>query len=130
VKTRLAAIAGVLAAGAAAGASLYTTPACACLSPAQDVMGSSWPDMDSAALKRLAARFPYGKPAGLIHKALDASGYAKYCSDDRANLRTVCMLPHDENFWRQRAAQVTFAYDADGILRSMGAELKNRYRWQ
>jgi len=130
VKARLAAIAAVLAAGAAGGASLYSTAVCGCLSPAQDVMGMRWPEMDRAALKLLASRFPYGRPVEHIHQALGARGYAKYCSDDPANGRTVCMLPLDRNFWRERAAQVTFAYDAGGILRSMSAELKNRYRWE
>jgi hypothetical protein len=131
VKARIAAIAGILvAAGAAAGASLYSTAVCGCLSPAQAVMGSSWPHMDRAAMKTLSARVPYGRPVAEIHQALAASGYAKYCTDDRANGKTVCMLPYDRNFWRERAAQVTFAYDADGILRSMGAEGKTRYLWQ
>jgi hypothetical protein len=131
VKARLAAIAGILVvAGAAAGASLYSTAVCGCLSPAQAVMGASWPHMDRAAMKTLSARVPYGRPVAEIHQALAASGYAKYCTDDRANGKTVCMLPYDRNFWRERAAQVTFAYDADGILRSMGAEGKTRYLWQ
>jgi hypothetical protein len=130
VKAQLAAIAGVLAAGAAVGASLYSTAVCGCLSPAQAVMGSSWPHMDRAAMKTLAGRVPYGRPVAEIHQALAASGYAKYCSDDRANGKTVCLLPYDRNFWRERAAQVTFAYDSGGILRSMGAEGKSRYRWE
>jgi hypothetical protein len=131
VKARLAAIAGILVvAGAAAGASLYSTAVCGCLSPAQAVMGASWPHMDRAAMKTLSARVPYGRPVAEIHQALAASGYAKYCTNDRANGKTVCMLPYDRNFWRERAAQVTFAYDADGILRSMGAEGKTRYLWQ
>jgi hypothetical protein len=127
----MAAIVGILvAAGAAAGASLYSTAVCGCLSPAQALMGASWPHMDRAAMKTLSARVPYGRPVAEIHEALAASGYAKYCTDDRANRKTVCMLPYDRNFWRERAAQVTFAYDADGILRSMGAEGKTRYLWQ
>jgi hypothetical protein len=127
----MAAIAGILVvAGAAAGASLYSTAVCGCLSPAQAVMGASWPHMDRAAMKTLSARVPYGRPVAEIHQALAASGYAKYCTDDRANGKTVCMLPYDRNFWRERAAQVTFAYDADGIVRSMGAEGKTRYLWQ
>ena len=86
--------------------------------------------MDRAAMKTLSARVPYGRPVAEIHQALAASGYAKYCTDDRANGKTVCMLPYDRNFWRERAAQVTFAYDAGGILRSMGAEGKTLYLWQ
>ena len=131
MKARLAAIAAILAAaGAAAGASLYSSAVCGCLSPAQAVMGSSWPHMDRAAMKTLSARVPYGRPVAEVHQALAASGYAKYCTDDRASGKTVCTLPYDRNFWRERAAQVTFAYDSGGTLRSMSAELKNRYRWE
>jgi hypothetical protein len=130
VKAQAAAIAAVLAAGAAAGASLYSTAVCGCVTPAQAVMGSSWPQMDRAAMKALAARVPYGRPVAEIHQALAASGYAKYCTDDRANGKTVCMLPYDRNFWRERSAQVTFAYDSGGILRSMSAEGASRYRWE
>ena len=131
MKARLAAVAAILAAaGAAAGASLYSTAVCGCVSPAQSVLGMRWPEMDRTALKVLASRVPYGKPVELIHKALAAGGYTKYCTDDRAGGKTVCMLPLDRNFWRERAAEVTFAYDAGGILRSMSAELRNRYRWE
>jgi len=132
VKARLAAVAAILAAaGAAAGASLYSTAVCGCVSPAQSVLGMRWPEMDRTALKVLASRVPYGKPVELIHQALAASGSTtKHCTDDRAGGKTVCMLPLDRNFWRERAAEVTFAYDAGGILRSMSAELRNRYRWE
>lgn len=131
MKPRLAAIAAVLAAaGAAAGASLYSTVACGCLSPAQDLLGKRWPEMSRADLRLLASRIPAGTPVEHVHQALGASGYARYCTDDRASRRTVCMLPLDRNFWRERAAQVTFAYDAGGITRSMNAELKNRYLWE
>ena len=131
MKPRLAAIAAVLAAaGAAAGASIYSTTVCSCLSPAQDLLGKRWPEMSRAELKLLASRIPSGTPVEHIHQALGASGYAKYCTEDRANGKTACLLPLDRNFWRERAAQVTFAYDADAILRSMSAELKNRYLWE
>ncbi len=131
MKARVAAVAGILAAaGAAAGASLYSSVACGCVSPAQAVLGMRWPVVDRAALTLLASRFPYGRPVEHIHQALGASGYSRYCTDERADGRTVCLLPHDGNFWRDRMAQVTFAYDSGGILRSMSAELKNRYRWE
>jgi hypothetical protein len=131
VKAPLAAVAVVLAAaGAAAGASIYSTAVCACVSPAQAVLGMRWPQMDRAALELLASRIPHGTPVEHVHQALDKSGYTRYCTDDRPGGKTVCTLPLDRNFWRERAARVTFAYDAGGIMRSMSAELKHRYLWE
>ena len=64
MKPRLAAIAAVLAAaGAAAGASLYSTTVCGCLSPAQDLLGKRWSTQIVLALLDGKTRFSELKEA-------------------------------------------------------------------
>jgi hypothetical protein len=117
-------IAGVLVV-AGAGASLYTTGSCACLSPAQAIVG--WVEEHPERDKRLAKRYPRGM--SLQDTRQELGPYARHCTEDKMSQKLSCLLPHESNFWRETKAEVVFVYGGSG-LNSINVASTVRYLWE
>jgi len=128
----LYALGGVVA-GLGALGSLYTTGICACASVAEEVLWTRSVNTDPDGRKRLQEvaehRFPIGTPEAKVLEQIGIERYAKYCLQARGGTALVCMLPNDQNFWRDTHVQVAFAFDAARRINSVRAEPIVRTIW-
>jgi hypothetical protein len=110
--------------------SLYSTAACSCASAAQVNVAFHWDDADEPALGLLLTkRYPKGTQEAMLAEKM-GSHYQMYCKAAESKLSTACLFPHDRNFWRTRAVELTFSWDRERRLASVIAAPRVTYRWQ
>jgi hypothetical protein len=125
----VSAVAGV-AISLFAALSLYSIGACSCASAAQVNVAFHWDDADEPALSAiLNKRYPKGTQEAMVAEKM-GSHYPRHCKAAESKLATACLFPHDQNFWRTRAVELTFSWDRERRLASVIAAPRVTYRWQ
>ncbi len=129
-KQSLIAIAGV-SFPLVAALSLYATAVCSCASVAQAAVAFRWADVDTPTLHAIVEkRYPKGTAETEVAAQVGRTAYPKYCGAADSKSATVCLLPHDRNFWRERSVELTFGWDSARRLRSVVVVPRVQYRWE